>query len=75
MKIYTIDSASTSEIDDGLSCETYIGEDGSEKQRYWIHIADADHVAPRGSISFLGAKKRATSHYLPQTSLSMFPPQ
>ena len=75
MKIYTIDSATTSEIDDGLACETYIGEDGSERRRYWIHIADADYAAPRGSISFLGAKKRATSHYLPQTSLSMFPPE
>ncbi len=75
MKIYTIDSASTSEIDDGLSCETYTAVDGSERHRYWIHIADADYAAPRGSISFEGAKKRATSHYLPQTSLSMFPPE
>lgn len=75
MKVVTIDSASTSEIDDGISCESYTAEDGTQRLRYWVHIADADHWAPRDSIPFLGAKKRATSHYLPQMSISMFPPE
>lgn len=75
MKVFTIDGPSTSEIDDGVACEIYQGEDGSEKTRFWIHIADADHSAPRESIRFLGARNRATSHYLPQVSLPMFPPE
>ena len=36
LKVYTVDDASTQEIDDGLSLETL--DDGT--QRLWIHIAD-----------------------------------
>ena len=76
-KLYTIDSASTSEIDDALSVETIDGdekEDGGEKRyRYWIHIADADRWAPRDSDLFQVAKERGTSLYLPQGSISMLP--
>jgi exoribonuclease R len=75
MKVFTIDGPSTSEIDDGVACEIYKEDDGSEKTRLWIHIADADKSAPRDSIPFLGAKKRATSHYLPRMSIPMFPPE
>jgi RNB domain len=73
MKVVTIDSASTSEIDDGVACEEFTSEDGSTKRRYWIHIADADRIATRDSLSFLGAKRRATSHYLPEMAIPMFP--
>lgn len=75
MKIFTIDGPSTSEIDDGVSCEIYKGENGCEKKRFWIHIADVDARVPRESLPFLGAKMRATSHYLPQMSIPMFPPE
>ena len=73
MKVVTIDSASTSEIDDGVACEEYTSDDGSIKRRYWIHIADADRIAKRDSLSFLGARRRATSHYLPEMTIPMFP--
>jgi len=73
MKVVTIDSASTSEIDDGVGCEEYTTDDGLKKLRYWIHIADADHVAKRDSLSFRGARRRATSHYLPDITIPMFP--
>lgn len=72
-KVFTIDSASTSEIDDGLSCEKFVDKDGVDRFRYWIHIADADYWAPRDSAVFDVAKRRATSHYLPDGSISMFP--
>jgi exoribonuclease II len=72
-KIYTIDSASTSEIDDGLSVEAIRKEDGSENLRFWIHIADADRWATRDSKVFQIAKGRGTSLYLPYGSIPMFP--
>ena len=42
MKVYTIDSEFTSEIDDGLSIESITKKDGSQRNRIWVHIADAD---------------------------------
>lgn len=72
-KVFTIDNASTSEIDDGISIEVLTNDDGSVRQRYWIHIADADKWAPRGSKIIYAARRRATSIYLPTGSLPMFP--
>ena len=74
LKVYTIDSASTSEIDDGLSVEKITQPDGSVKHRLWIHIADADRWAPRHSGLFQTAQIRITSLYLPRATISMFPP-
>jgi hypothetical protein len=73
MKVVTIDSASTSEIDDGLSVEVVKKDDGTERQRIWVHIADADRWAPRDSVLFETARKRMTSLYLPHGSIAMFP--
>ena len=72
-KIYTIDSASTKEIDDGLGVEIVYDESGKKNHRYWIHIADADRWAPRKSKLFEIARRRATSIYLPGTSIPMMP--
>ena len=69
MKVYTIDGESTSDVDDGLSIETV--EDG--RQRYWIHIADVDRWAPRGSKLLDVGERRGTSLYMPTCSLNMFP--
>lgn len=72
-KIYTIDNASASEIDDGISVEILPGSDGAIRQRYWIHIADADHWVPRSSKVYECARRRATSIYLPTGAYSMIP--
>ena len=87
LKVYTIDGASTLEIDDGLSVEeiTHAAssttssksttQDSQEtRHRIWIHIADADHYAPPGSVLFETARKRITSIYIPGRTFSMFPP-
>jgi len=74
-KIYTIDSASTKEIDDGLGVEIIDAnsENDQKRHRYWIHIADADRWAPRNSELFAIARRRATSIYLPGKSIPMIP--
>lgn len=75
MKVFTIDGASTSEIDDGLSVERVVQEDGTEREYLWIHIADAERYAPPGSVLYRTATSRMTSLYLPTGSISMFPPE
>lgn len=72
MKVYTIDSASTSEIDDGLSIEVVEGEGGEgTRNRIWICIADVDRWADEDLFEV--ARKRVTSLYLPGSSYGMFP--
>lgn len=84
-KVYTIDSPSTRDIDDGLSVERIArtirrSNDNDEtideqesSYRYWIHIADVDRWAPRGSDLLRVAERRGTSLYLPGRTLGMFP--
>jgi hypothetical protein len=84
MKVYTVDSASTLDIDDGISVEV-LDDDGIDngsggggkkaRHRYWIHIADVDRWAPRGSKLLKVAERRGTSLYLPTMTLCMFPPK
>ena len=75
-KVYTVDSASTLDIDDGIAVEV-LGDDsgGEARHRYWIHIADVDRYAPRGSKLLNVAERRGTSLYLPTMTLCMFPPK
>lgn len=69
LKVYTIDDASTREIDDGLSVE-YL-EDGSE--RIWIHIADPTRWLTPGDVLDQEARRRCTTLYLPTGIIPMFP--
>lgn len=73
MKVYTIDGEGTSDIDDGLSVEVLEDAEGTKRNRFWIHIADADRWAPRDSDLFDVSKTRSTSVYLPTGSVPMFP--
>ncbi|QYX30091.1 ribonuclease catalytic domain-containing protein [Sphaerospermopsis torques-reginae] len=69
LKVYTIDDESTTEIDDGLSCE--ILADG--RQRLWVHIADPTRwLMPEDDLD-LEARKRGSTVYLPTGMISMFP--
>jgi exoribonuclease-2 len=71
LKVYTIDDASTEEIDDGLSVETL----AEGKTRFWIHIADPSYLISPGDELDLQARRRSTSLYLPTGTIPMFPPQ
>ncbi|WP_218079263.1 ribonuclease catalytic domain-containing protein [Anthocerotibacter panamensis] len=67
---YAIDDPSTNEIDDALSVERL--PDGSE--RLWVHIADPTRWVQVGDPLDLEARRRATSIYLPEITIPMFPP-
>jgi exoribonuclease II len=67
--IITIDDEDTVEIDDALSCEAL----ATGGLRVWIHIAMvADFVAKGGAVDEEAAA-RATTVYLPETTIRMLP--
>ncbi|MEH2044132.1 ribonuclease catalytic domain-containing protein [Nostoc sp.] len=69
LKVYTIDDETTTEIDDGLSCEVL--PDGRE--RLWAHIADPTRwLVPEDELD-LEARKRGSTVYLPTGMIPMFP--
>lgn len=70
LPVYTIDSSSTVEIDDGLSLE-YRGPEQTE----WVlvHIADPTRwIVPNGPLD-LAARKRVSTLYLPEVVQAMLP--
>ncbi|GBG66875.1 hypothetical protein CBR_g72631 [Chara braunii] len=69
LKVYTIDSEDTKEIDDGLSAEML--EDG--QWRFWIHVADPARWVQQGDVLDMEAKRRCTSVYLCTGVIPMFP--
>ncbi|MEM9154076.1 MAG: ribonuclease R family protein [Cyanobacteria bacterium P01_F01_bin.33] len=69
LKTYTIDDASTCEIDDGLSVEPL--SDG--RQCLWIHIADPTRWLTPGDEIESEARRRGTSLYLPDRLIPMLP--
>jgi ribonuclease R len=68
--IVTIDPADARDFDDAVSVVR------DEETGHWtlgVHIADVGHFAPPGGPLDREARKRATSVYLPQRVLPMFP--
>lgn len=68
--IVTIDPADARDFDDAVSVTI------DPKTKHWIltvHIADVAHFAPPGGALDAEAKHRATSIYLPQHVIPMFP--
>ena len=68
--VVTIDPADARDFDDAVSVTR------DEKTGHWqltVHIADVGHFAPPGGALDREARKRATSVYLPQRVLPMFP--
>jgi exoribonuclease-2 len=66
---YTIDDASTRDIDDALSVEF----ESDDEVKLWIHIADPSCWVRWGDPLDLEARKRGTSVYLPERVIPMFP--
>ncbi|CAM6101170.1 unnamed protein product [Calypogeia fissa] len=69
MKVYTIDSDDTDEIDDGLSAARL--PDGRIK--VWIHVADPTRWLQQDDVLTREAETRGTSIYLPTGTIPMFP--
>jgi ribonuclease R len=68
--VITIDPPDARDFDDAVS----LSRDG--KSGHWqltVHIADVAHFAPQGGPLDREARRRATSVYLPQRVLPMFP--
>jgi ribonuclease R len=68
--VVTIDPADARDFDDAVS----LVRDG--EYGHWqltVHIADVNHFAPPGGALDREARRRATSVYLPQRVLPMFP--
>ena len=68
--VVTIDPADARDFDDAVSVTI------DPKTKHWVltvHIADVAHFAPPGGPLDAEAKKRATSIYLPQKVIPMFP--
>lgn len=69
LECFTIDDASTTDIDDALSFEEY--PDGTF--RIGIHIADASNYVKPGSAVDKAALERSTAIYLPDLKVPMCP--
>eukprot|EP00891_Asterochloris_glomerata_P003086 jgi/Astpho2/3086/Aster-x0560 len=67
--VFTIDDASTRDIDDGLSAEFL--PDG--RVRLWVHIADPTRFIALGSPLELEARHRTRTLYMPHVNVPMFP--
>ncbi|PZV22100.1 MAG: ribonuclease II [Cyanobium sp.] len=69
LRTYTLDDPDTLEIDDALSLEQL----GDGRQRLWVHIADPGRLVPPESPLDLEARRRASSLYLADRVVPMFP--
>ncbi len=65
----TIDGETAKDFDDAVSLVP--GDQGG--CTLWVHIADVDAFAPEGSVLDAEARDRATSIYLPDRVVPMFP--
>ncbi len=65
----TIDGDNAKDFDDAVSLQPAANGGGT----LFVHIADVDHFAPEGSALDREARERATSIYLPDRVVPMFP--
>ncbi|KAL6065638.1 Exoribonuclease II [Balamuthia mandrillaris] len=70
--VFTIDSASTKEVDDGISIDPRKGPLG--ERWIYVHIADPTSDIHVHSEIDVDIRKRATSIYLPETTIPMMSP-
>ena len=68
--VVTIDPAEARDFDDAVSVTR---DEDSGHWQLTVHIADVNHFAPPGGALDREARRRATSVYLPQRVIPMFP--
>ncbi|KAK9915314.1 hypothetical protein WJX75_007493 [Coccomyxa subellipsoidea] len=70
-RVVTIDDATTTEVDDGLSVEFLEGG----RVRLWVHVADPTRwIRPEVALD-MEARRRGSTIYLPTGAIFMFPAQ
>lgn len=69
LDVFTIDEATTVDMDDGLSLRAT-----DEGYEVGVHIVDAAALVPMGGALDDAARERMTSLYLPEGTLPMLPP-
>ncbi len=73
---FTVDLVITIDPVDARDFDDAVGVDPRSRNGHWelaVHIADVGHFAPPGGPLDREARKRATSVYLPQRVIPMFP--
>lgn len=68
-RVYTIDSDTTREVDDGISLQN----DDDSRTWVWVHIADPGRFVPTGSPLDQEALRRSSTVYLAEGTIPMFP--
>uniref|UniRef100_A0A383WAQ3 RNB domain-containing protein n=1 Tax=Tetradesmus obliquus TaxID=3088 RepID=A0A383WAQ3_TETOB len=69
LTVYTVDDASTTEVDDGLSITT----DEAGAPLLWVHVADPTRWLTPGDMLDAEARSRSRSLYFPWGAVPMFP--
>ncbi|KAJ2829220.1 3'-5' RNA exonuclease complex component [Coemansia erecta] len=73
LPVYTIDSAATKDVDDGVSIETVAGPDGKPHVWLHIHVADPTSVIHPGHVVADAASESMTTLYYPEAIQHMLP--
>lgn len=68
MEVFTVDAEETEDFDDALSVE-FLGD----KLKLYVHIAEVCQYVKPGSVLWKGALERASTLYLPERVIPMFP--
>ncbi|KAJ1868543.1 3'-5' RNA exonuclease complex component [Coemansia sp. RSA 989] len=73
LPVYTIDSAETVDVDDGVSIETVTGRDGKAQKWIHVHVADPSALIHPGHVVADAASELMTSMYFAETAKHMLP--
>ncbi|KAJ2051549.1 3'-5' RNA exonuclease complex component [Coemansia sp. S16] len=73
MPVYTVDDATTRDVDDGMSLETVVTASGEEQEWIHVHIADPTALIHPGHIITHAASQQMTSIYYTTETRNMLP--